>query len=248
MRQYFSEEKNLENKWFNFSVNENNVLDYISDPKNNFPHSPKSIVDMWTTIESFKKKYDDKEVNELANQVDILKENQPATTTNVSNSSYPVENTLKTIGEELGGITVTMINRLVDSSTTKFKTLTFDKPFWLMSDDENLLFEKSIDKYRLIAADKYCDFLLHCNGDLNIFFELIAKNQIMTKKEIELVSAREFETILELSLVKNNEAIKEFLLEDIKFNNNILTTYQAMVSKEAFPVKKRGRPKKQKVS
>ena len=239
IRQYFSREKNLKNAWFDFSVNEDNVLAYISDCKSNFPLTPVKVVGMWNSICSFKKDYKStqKDFDEY-----VLTEDKEVSV-KPKKSPGPAEYTLEEIGKTLGGITATMINRLANSGMDKFKTLTFDKPFGEMSDEEFILHEQGIQTYRVRAAEKYASALKQSKGDLNTFFSYISSSMIMTEKEIALILPEEFDTIVLLSALEE-EGIREFLLDDIMRKRNSITSYQSMVAKEAFPTKKRGRPRK----
>lgn len=238
IRQYFSEDKNIDKPWYKASVDENNVLDYISDCKNNFPLTPTQIVGMWNTLSSFKKGYKSSQKDFDAYVLQEDKE-RPLKVRKPNNMEY----TLEEIGQELGGITATMINRLAASAMMKFKTLTFDKPFDQMTKEEFALHKQAIQTFRERAADKYVKALKTSKGNLNVFFANIQSSMVMTAKEVELVLSQEFDTIILLSSLKEEE-IKEFLLDDIARKSNVVTSYQCMVAKEAFPTKKRGRPRK----
>jgi hypothetical protein len=238
IRQYFNPNKNTQDVWFDSVVDESNVLAYISECKNNFPLTPMQIVNMWNTIYSFKKDY---KKSQKEFDAYVLEEDKE---TDVRlKKPGQMEYTLEEIGKTLGGITATMINRLSNTGMAKFKTLTFDTPFGEMSTEVDNLHRQAIQTYRDRAADKYITALKESKGDLNNFFAFIASTQVMTEKEIQLVLPMEFDAILLLSSL-DEEDIREFLLDDISRNPNIVTSYQCMVAKQAFPTKKRGRPRK----
>jgi hypothetical protein len=232
IRQYFNQEKNTNDPWFKKTVNATNVLEHISDSQNCFPLTPAQITDMWICINSFKKrvKKTTRDINGYCERID-------------QQEKVKTEHTLENVGKQLGGITATMINRLSKSAMDKFKILTFETHFSNMTDEDLLLFNKGIEKFRNQALDKYIILLRDSQGDLNTFFNALIKEQIMTKKEIELLQPIEYDVLLQLYALTDKE-IKKFLLIDIEMDNNMIKSFQSMISRQAFPTKKRGRPRK----
>lgn len=237
MKNYFNQEKNLESKWFSFSVTNKNVLEYVSEAKSQFPLTPMQLANMWTTIQSFKKDYkkNEKAIDKLYADME-----EKDTKERVANNA---EHTLEEIGKTLGGITATMINRLSNTGIEKFKTITFNKKFLDMTDEEERLHVQAIDTYRERAAVKYVTMLDESKGNLNKFFGMLTKAGKLTDKEVDLILPNEYALIVELHGLDTEEKVK-YLLHDIQKDGNILKTYQSMVAKEAFPTKKRGRPRK----
>lgn len=238
MKNYFNHERNLESKWFSFSVTNKNVLEYVSEAKNQFPLTPMQLANMWTTVQSFKKGYkkNEKAIDKLYSELEDRDDAKERVTNNA-------EHTLEEIGKTLGGITATMINRLSTTGIDKFKTMTFNKKFVNMTDEEERLHVQAIDTYRERAAVQYVTMLDESKGNLNKFFGMLTKAGKLTDKEVELILPDEYALILELFALETEEKVK-YLLHDIQKDGNLLKTYQSLVAKEAFPTKKRGRPRK----
>ena len=157
------------------------------------------------------------------------------------------EKTLKIIGKRLG-VTPTMINRLHNSAIEKTRTLTYNKPLEFFTPEEDQEFFNFIDICRSEALYKFVDLFKKADLDIYDFLLLLKKQQFITNNDIKLMSEQEIESlVLVKELIKENELekIKSLLDEDINQDDSILLTYQNIISRVAFPNKKRGRPRKE---
>jgi hypothetical protein len=164
------------------------------------------------------------------------------------------EVSLKNIGKEIGNITPTMVNRLFNSAHEKVKSLTFFKPIKLLSQEEDELLEDTISSYREEAAKEYIKIFREVNFDIYDFIMQLKKLQYITDSELKLINSEEIESMLNLKLLfldsqlnveESDTEVKKLLKEDLENKNNVFKLYQSMVSRVAFPEKKRGRPKKE---
>lgn len=233
IRQFFNEEKNKQSPWFNKEVDAENVINYICKAENKFPYSPKQITEMWSCIEG---------INKNIHYVDVYID-KTEKQKEKSEKKLAKEYSLAKISEHLGGISVPAVSYLCEVGMQKFKTLIFDKHFDNMTESEIELFNQGIMKFRDRAADVYIKLLKDSFGDLKKFINILKSHGFISDKEIELLKEEEYDIILQLYYLEPEE-IKLFLLNDIEKDDNAIQTYQCVVSKHAFPSKKRGRPKK----
>jgi len=159
------------------------------------------------------------------------------------------DKTLKNIGNKLGNITPTMVNRISVNAADKIKALTNNSnkqiEFFDYLEDKKLF--NFIMDCRLRAADKFVALFVESNFDIYDFFMALKSKQFLGNGDLMLVNDNEIESIVELKekLLQNKlDDVKQELLQDIEKDDNVFTVYQNMVSRFAFPDKKRGRPKK----
>jgi len=159
------------------------------------------------------------------------------------------DQTLKKIGNKLGSITPTMVNRLHNSAIDKFKALTYNKPLENFTFEEDENFTKFIISCREKAANEFISLLKEKQNDLFGFLILLKKKQYINDGDLKLITENEINKLIELKLLLQNnniEIVKKILFNDIEKNDNHFTVYQNVVSRIAFPNKKRGRPRKEK--
>jgi len=245
LRQYFNPETNKSSKWYSPDVTEHNVLEYVAQTKNNFPLTPRQLLDMWITIEGFKKSLKKAEKNygpDLGLLTFPAKEipiNLPPQT------KYQMgETTLKSIGALLGGLTPTMINKLGTSGMDKFRALTSGVSPEKMDEAELLKLNDNIFKCRQVAAREFAGDLKRTSGRTKTFITLLVKKHIITQNDVKIMEDAEVAALTILSTHSQEEIIRR-LLKDISSSDNVFKTFQSAVTKKAFPEKKRGRPRKE---
>jgi hypothetical protein len=243
MRQYFDSENNANSPWYCDDVNEKNVLLYISESKNHFPLTPVKIVDMWECIEDFKRSLKQSEkmlgTNLGLSEEAVSKISKPTSTVKYQTG----EVTLEKIGESLGGLTPTMINKLSTSAMDKIRTMSEGLRFDTFVEDALERLNHRIIACRVEAAHEYAKSLKESNGRIKDFISGLVKKRIMTKNDMKLIT--DAETVaLTLLFTKPVNEIVGTLLHDISLANNVFKSYQSSVARKAFPEKKRGRPKK----
>lgn len=236
MRQYFNPTKHKKEVWFDSSVNQGNVLDYISSQKGSrlFPNSPANLVNLWKLKLDLGSK--------LGTAVDDLEKSDEPEDEEEKAKYQTGDVTLKKVGEELGGVTPTMINKLASSGMEKFGKL-FQGQHPEDLDDETL--EKllgTIKAARDTSADEFAQKLVASKSVSN-FLEALAKEQVLTPTDLKIIDPEEMEG-LEILKGKSPDRIKLILLQDIEDDDNLFKTFQSYVSKKVFPPGKRGRPKK----
>ncbi len=236
IRQYFNPQKHSDKVWYDDSVTEDNVLEYISDMGNNFPLTPAEVADMWRSMKSLKSsmaQISDDEYAQIPDDEEQEKEKGKYQTGDVS---------LKDIGEELGGLTPTMVNKLASSGQEKMSKIL--KTSLEDIDDEDLdnVINQIYDA-RYNAAEEFANALKESAGNVTAFLKQLMKKQYLSSSEAKSLSDEERQG-LEILAEKDPENIRAILLQDIEEGHNMFKTFQAMVSKKIFPPKKRGRPKK----
>lgn len=240
MRQYFDVDNNSKSPWFTASVNTSNVLKYISDPLMRFPLTPAKTVDMFSCIQSFKKGL--KKLERECSLDDLLEEAQKPSAK--AQAKYQTgEATLKKIGEAVGGLTPTMINKLSSGAMEKVRILSDGAALDDLTGVRVTDLRKFIMDCRVNAAMEYADDLKACKGDVKAFMKGLVKKRTVTANELKLIEDIEIES-LALLCSKTRANIVQMLLMDISRDGNVFKTYQSAVSRKAFPEKKRGRPRK----
>lgn len=239
MRQYFDPAKHSDKVWFDPSVTAANVLDYLSSAEGSrlFPNSPRNLVNLWKLKLDLGNKLGTTADEDDAASVDQGEEEEKAKyqTGDVS---------LKDIGQELGGVTPTMINKLASAGMEKFAKLTGGKHPEDLDDEELESFLKAIKDARVEAASEFASKLKAAKS-VNAFLQGLAKEQVLTPTDLKIISPEELEG-LQILKGKPSENITLILLQDIEDDDNLFKTFQSLVSKKVFPPGKRGRPKKKK--
>jgi hypothetical protein len=249
MRQYFSE-KNSKEIWFDESVTPETVLEYISYPRNHFPLTPREVVDFYKSMKSLQTTLNVKKVSEEIDslfQKEVDSELEEAK--NKSTMKHFVgETSLFDIGNELGGITRTMVNKIEKIALEKYASLFNGKyPNTLLEQEHEQISEK-ISTAQLRAAEKYIEIMKQCTSvnRPSEFIELLkAKDYISNRENIS--DNEQFGIMMLFDYLNNTseELIQEMLICDNNEDNNVFKTFQYFVSNALYQRKKRGRPRKE---
>jgi hypothetical protein len=229
---YFFSEKKSHNKWWSASVNESNVLLYISQANSNFPLSPKDVCDDWF----LKKSLSNTDLTDFDFEVEEPKAKK-AKKEAIYNTGVA---SLKDIGHELHGITAMMALKLETSGTTKLQTLAGTNGYYeglaasmdLIIKAEN---EVASDYAKLIGQSKTVDS----------FLTTIKKQYQITPLEMLDISTPGEKDMIAHLLKQDAQSIAQYLKGDILKEQNRMKSYQTMLSRHLYPAKRRGRPKKQ---
>ena len=158
MRYYFSPKKKDES-WWSPRVNAQNVLAFISNPKNNFPLSPHEVLDDWNIKKSLKgditKMKDD--------EIEAFEKNEPVYNTG--------DVTLKDIGQGMGGLTAAMINKLEQSGMEKFVKLMGGHNPMDMDEAELDDLLRKVDEARMATSLEFANDLRASKGNLKGFVQ-----------------------------------------------------------------------------
>ena len=243
IRQYFSA-KSQNEKWYDSSVDEKNVFEYISNPGNYFPQSPAQIVNFFRSMKSLQSSMSSKDVEDSLSDVKLDdEEDAEETTTKTKYQTGDVS--LKDIGQELGGITPTMINKIGASAGEKMRKLTGGKHPDELTPEEEFEMNKKLFAFMDIAAKRFASVLKASNGNVGKFLAALQKAHILTPNEARSITDEEIEALINLSSLEEDniaQVVKRDL--DRKDGNNLIKTFQSLYSKTVFPPKKRGRPRK----
>jgi len=142
------------------------------------------------------------------------------------------EKTLLEIGKEMGGLTPTMVNKILDHGFEKMKML-------LNIDAANgnqLKFDyitKKIFAIRKKTANFYVRKLKESNGEPTKFLKRLKQERLISKFDLKNIKQQEIDGIKILNEY-DNKISEQILLEDIETDNNIFKTYQSTVSKNLF--------------
>lgn len=239
MRQYFNPSKHSDKIWYDRSVTKDNVLDYISSQRGQklFPNTPRNLVNLWKLKSDLSSR--------LGATVRDLEKAEKKDKEEEEKAKYQTGDvSLKDIGQELGGVTPTMINKLATSGMEKFAKLTKDVSPSEMeyADVEDML--NKIETARQEVAKEFAKKLKEANS-VDEFLKTLAKEHILTPTDLKIISPEEIEG-LEILMDKSEDRIAMILIEDIEDDDNLFKTYQSAVSKKVHPPAKRGRPKKKK--
>lgn len=217
LKNYFSDNTR---EWFDPKINENNVLDFVSESKN-FPQTPNNLVHLWKLKEGFKKFSSAKEKLEEEKEM-----------------KYTVgDETLKNIGKEIGDVTPTMVTKFYASAINKIKFATGGKSIEQMDSEELDNLNIKIMMARSDAAKDYAGIMIKNQGKISNIIKELVSNHFITKNEAELVTEDEVIEIIKLSN-KPKEEICLTLYTDIERDNNMFKTYQSIVSKKFYKNRK----------
>lgn len=230
---YFFSEKKAHNKWWSADVNESNVLSYISRPNSNFPLSPKDVCDDWF----LKKTLSNTDLTDFDYEIEVAKPNKIKKTA-VYNTGVA---SLKNIGHELHGVTAMMALKIERSATNKLQSLAGTTNY---HEGLTSCVDRIIEGEKAVA-NAYASLLITAKSS-KAFLVLIKKNYQITPLEMkDIETASEIEMI-DYLLKQDTQSISQYLRGDILKNNNRMKSYQTMLSRYLYPMKKRGRPLKDK--
>lgn len=230
MRAYFNPTKHSRERYYRPDITRENVLEFISVSKSKFPQTPLAIVEVWSVLPSLREG-----LKSVVADDDDTKENTAV--------YFKGEKTLASIGQAIGGVTPTMVNKISDTAILKMTTMIKA----LSGEDERLakMIDEKINQSILDAAEKLADGILQSDSIDSLLSYLMQLpefgNQEIVLDEIEkdcfvdlIEWAKEGVTQVEL---------EDVFLEDIKKPVNIFNVMQLLVSKNVFPPAKKGRPK-----
>ena len=232
MRYYFKPEKKGES-WWNKNVTEKNVLTYVSNPRNNFPLTPKEIADDWRIKKSLKSdlsQIDDSDIEDY----------QDPTGAKKKGVNHVGDVPMKDLGQEMG-LTIPSIMNLERSGMERMMKMFGTNPMNMDSDDLDAVTGK-IEQARTETSKEFADALV-ASGDVRRFIQSLVKSNVITDTDVRLMTQQEAEMLLFL-MNKPADQVAEYLRGDILKNNNRVKTFQAAVARKVFPAGKRGRPKK----
>lgn len=239
VRQYFNDDQKGK-VWYDSSVNEDNVLEYISVPENSFPLSPTQAVDFYRNMKSLQKKINSREVS--ADLDDVSLDDDEDDVVVVKNRTGDVS--LKDIGANVGGVTAAMVNKIEGDGLSKLQSLLGGKHPKDLNDEDERELQRKFAEAETTAADRYADMLAASNGNIGKFLMSLTKAHILSDNEASQITDNEIETLMTLAKMPK-ERVKEILRKDLNSpSGNVVKTFQSMYSKTIFPPKKRGRPAK----
>lgn len=231
VRAWFNAEKHGNSVWYDVSITVNNVIFKILR-NSKFPYTPSQLVDIWRNLPFLQKDLNNASANDDIQDIENVAIYKKG------------EQTLSSIGGDLGDISATMVKKLGDTAEEKIKKIyNFKSPEDLLVKEEEELFQV-IEDARIEAATTYSTLLKSFNGDIKTFFAELVKRQILSSNEIDLITSDEIQGLTMLSGI-DQDIIEEILLTDIEDEENTFKTYQNAVSNIIHPKGKRGRPKKQ---
>lgn len=246
-RQYFSFEKNQHSVWYSDTVNSANVLGYISDPKNRFPLSPKDVLSFYTSIKYLQKKINNSRLDKYLVSKNEGEDDVAASFNIIAEKNYFAgEQTLQTIGNDLGGITRTMVNKIENIALAKYTGLYHNQHPNDLDTEELEAIEDRITEAQEKAANEFIEELRLADGDLTSFTAALRKKELLPQRE-EISEEEQYAILMLMGKVDSDAMlVHEMLLEDIRdmAEDNVFKTFQYFVSNALYQRKKRGRPKK----
>jgi hypothetical protein len=240
MRQYFNPAKHSKKIWFDPSVTEENVLNHITatERKGVFPLSAKELGELWKLKKSL-----GSSLGKLSDAELSQGEAKPVKKVDDDKTKYQTGDvTLRSVGQELGGLTPTMINKLSDTGMEKFKKLLGGKDSEDFAGQTKNLMQKITQAREEVSKD--FAVALKAAPSVESFLADLVKAQTLTAKELELIEPEEKEG-LDILREREPEAIALILAQDIEDTDNLFKTFQSAVSKKMLPFGKRGRPRKE---
>jgi len=229
MRAYFNPTKHASIVYFRPDVCKENVLEYISSVGNKFPQTPLSILGVWSVLPSLREG-----LKSVAGDDPVEK---PAIYTKG-------EKTLSEIGENIGGVTATMVNKISDGAVVKVTAMCralSGENKWLAREAED-----KIENAILNTAEVFADAVQKAEtsqGALDIIFG----SGLVSSTDTPVVDDLELECLGELILFAKEGAsqveLEDIFIQDMRKSVNIFNLAQLAVSRQVYPTAKRGRPK-----
>jgi len=234
MRYFFSPKKK-EQPWFSKKVTADNVLAFISNPKSNFPMTPREVADDWRIKKSLK--------TDLARVTDAdissFEKNEPE-----EGGTYASgEKSLKDIGSALGGLSAPMIQNIERSGLEKLRKTLGGKNPMSMDEDELDALLKQVEETRAATATEFATELKAAGGDVKKFIAGLVKKNVLTPNDVQMMQPRELEMLVYL-MDKPVNQVADYLRGDAKKSENRMKSFQSAVARKLSPVGQRGRPRK----
>lgn len=230
MRAYFNPEKHSKEAYYNSLVSKENVLEYVSDSDHNFPQTPFSITGVWHVMSTLRE-----DLKSITLDVDTEKE-----------AIYTKgEMTLAKIGEAIGGVSTTMVNKISDGAVLKITSLLRamnSENTWLVQEAED-----RIESATLNAAEIFADSIQNSTNPQETL-ENIAKSGLATVSDLvslcDTVETEAFQELLDYKAEGATQSdLEDVFLADIRKPVNVFNTFQLLVARQVFPQGKKGRPK-----
>jgi hypothetical protein len=229
MRQYFSEKNKLD-YWFSSDVTEENVLLYISNSKNGFPHTISAVIEQHKLNKALRhtlnmlQDSDDSEISPAINMVG--------------------EATLKDIGAVVGNVTPTMVNKLTDKALEKYKRI--------YNIYHSSMGPKFVKYYNNLVEDIADSFALAFQEEetLDDALASLVASEIIKVKDLEYISPRDFK-ILDALFAQSKTMlfsdVEEMFITDYASGTRKILLFQYAVSRIVNPDEKSGRKKMENV-
>lgn len=233
MRYYFSPKKK-DQPWWSNKVKPENVLAFISNPKSNFPLTPREVADDWRIKKSLKA-----DLAKVTDQdITSFEKNEPETAAYGSG-----DKSLKDIGTALGGLSAPMIQNIERAGLDKLRKILGGKNPLSMDEDELDELLKNVEETRRAVAVEFANELKGAGGDIKKFIAGLVKRNVLTPNDVQLMQPREVEMLVYL-MDKPADQVAEYLRGDAKKTENKIKSFQSAVARKLSPVGQRGRPRK----
>lgn len=223
---YYFKPANKNKPWFSDTVNKDNVLQFLSKTKSNFPLSPRELVDDWFLKRSLKQSMSnikDKDLETVSQEV-------PKDVNDYHKGVTP----LKSIASDLD-VTVAAAQKIEADALQKLQAaMNTGKGLNFGSEERAEQFFDKVDAVRAKLAVEFADSISESRGDINKLVADLQAKGLITPKFLKAVTPREVETLVFLATERNVDQIEEFLLKDAEENDNILKLFQMAVSKKVF--------------
>lgn len=232
LKNYFDPGKHKKEIYFSPSVNRENIFQYISDSKNNFPQTPNAVVELWGFLPDLQKSI---------RSITLL--GKEDTAGGKKQINVRAENTLRHIGSKIGNLTTTMVDKISEQAQSKY-TLLMEK---LNKDSKtSKATSEIIEDARLEAAEQLADCIFE-SSDYGDFSRRLLLKKILHKPDLNHVDELEKASIEYLISVakafdddddeenplQQNE-IEDIFLADIKKEINVFNIMQMAVSRKVF--------------
>lgn len=226
MRQYFSE-KNKNDFWYSQEPTEENVLKFINDERNLFPHTLNAVV------EQFKL---NKSLRQTLNLMVDSSEKEPEE----SGVNMVGEVTLKDIGALVGNVSPTMVNKLTDKALEKTKRI-FDYLNGPHGSQFKKYYNNIVDEMADIFATSFSE-----EESLDDALASLLADGIIKQKDLEHLCPQDFMYLDNLFLKSKKmlfSDIEEELINDFLSGERKNVLFQYCVSRIINPDEKSGRRK-----
>lgn len=223
MRVYFDPTKHNSLNYFKKSVTKDNVLEFISQSKNNFPQTPYSVVKIWETLPSLREGLKSVVLDEFSEKSPVY---------------IRGEKTLAEISKAIGDVTTTMVNKISDGAALKLSAMVTA----LYSDNKKLAMEvdKKIENAILDTAEAFAD-AIQVSATPQDVLKNLCKTGFLTEKDFAIADSIELDSISELiSWVRDEEnpatqsELEDVFTADLKKQINIFNIAQLMVSRRIY--------------
>lgn len=225
LRQWFAD-KNKSSRWYDASIGEDNVLNYISRG-GNFPLTPVQLFTMWKDKKSLKTLLPAAE-KEMA---DMDAEDEAEHRQYNTSAEVPYKDVAKVLG-----VSGQMTQNIELGGYDKFRTL-MGKSAEQMDGGEIEDLNKRITTARKDAASTMAKAIKASKGEPRALMSALHSAGLVPSSHS--VSGTERQAIKYLADTYDEGQIRELLMADIEEDENIFKTYQMAVARTVFPDKRR---------